>query len=245
MDKRTHILIIIIFLFLIIPLSSSSALSLHELEWKVKIGDSKTYTVDKYFDDTDFDGDGDKYKQTVEVTDEDGERVDVVLEKGTTLKVTITDLNDIATVKFTCDSNVTTGETSILLPSLFALPAQSMVAKTVDNKKYWENLAENKHGMSVEGDFVVIEDILTDLTLDPETEITVKRRNWKTGWVTYVHRKITNWTDTIAEIEFSTEAAGLPGFKITPIVLGIVVITLLAFSLYLNRRVREGRNEKK
>jgi len=209
---------IIIILFLVISLSCSTALPQQDLEWKVKVGDTNTYTVDKIFDDDDLDGDGDKNTETSSMIDEDGESVEVVVKKGSTVKVTITELNDVPTVKFTWNGDVTTSEvTDPPFPTVF---------KTVDNKTYWETLADGNDTMSVEGDLVIreIEFVVSDLTMT-----TIYKTNWKTGWVTYLLLGAANATHTVVEVIYIVKDAGVPGFEITPIVLGIFVITLLVY----------------
>jgi hypothetical protein len=200
-----------------ISLSYSTAIPQQDLEWKVKVGDSKTYVVDKWFDDSDLDGDGDKNTQTTEVTDEDGKIVEVIWQKGLTIKTTITDLNSNPTVKFTFNGEVTSEETIPVLPTVF---------KTIDNKTYWENLAESNNAISVEGDLVINE---TKIEVFDLTMTNLIKTNWKTGWVTYLKLDAANSTHTVSEIIYSEKGDGVPGFEMAPILLGIVVITLLVY----------------
>ncbi|MFX0172224.1 MAG: hypothetical protein ACFE9L_09905, partial [Candidatus Hodarchaeota archaeon] len=76
-QKRTQIINVFLILFFIISFSSPAALPQQDLEWKAKIGDSKTYVIEKWFDDNDLDGDGDKNTETALVTDENDETVEV------------------------------------------------------------------------------------------------------------------------------------------------------------------------
>ncbi|MFX0152482.1 MAG: hypothetical protein ACFFAJ_16965 [Candidatus Hodarchaeota archaeon] len=218
MKNRTQLLIVTLILFLMISLSCSTAIPQQDLEWKVKAGDSKTYVIEKWFDENDLDGDGDKNTETASVTDENDESVEVVFREGLTIKATITKLNDQPTVKFTYDGKVTTKEVVPILP---------MVFKTVDNQTYWEELAAANENITIEGDLIVNE---TTVQVDTVLIFTnIIKTNWKTGWVTYLAMDAVDGTQTVSEVIYSEKGDGVPGFEMAHVLLGLVVITLLVY----------------
>jgi hypothetical protein len=173
---------------------------MQELEWKVKEGDTQTYSVKKCFDDSDIDGDGDKNNFKIDITGEDGKMVEITLKKGSTLKAEIVTLNssisDHATIKLTYNNDVT-GKPPI---SFFFYNVTPFVIKTVDNKSYWEDQAETNN-FSVEGDLIVMSD--EGVLFWSPWEVTVKW-NWKTGWLTFLSIKMYSKEEIVFEFEFST-----------------------------------------
>ena len=165
-----------------ISINFSSAIMQVEKEWKVKVEDSITYRVDKLYDELDFDGDGNKNTQTDEVSDEDGNKVNVTIKKGSKMKVIITKLNGDATVKREWpDDGVISEETT----------DQSAVTKTVDDKSYWQeeviDMSVGDTEATVQGDLVIVN--TTTIELEIKTML-VRKINWKSGWYIYEYFKI-------------------------------------------------------
>ena len=219
-NKRTHIISIILITFFMISNDFSSATMQVDKEWKVKVGDSITYTLDKLYDESDSDGDGNKNTQTNEITDEDGNKVNVTTKKGSKMKVTITKLNDVAAVnREWFDDGVISEETS----------DQSVVTKTVDDKAYWQeeviDMSVGDTEATTQGNLVILN--TTSIELNIKTKFV--KKNWKSGWKVYEYFKIFNKTYTDYELEFSGEisAVGAPGIEIVPIVFSIIVISLI------------------
>ena len=222
MTIRTQIISTILLSLFVISINCSSASIQSEKEWKVKVGDYITYTIEKLYDELDSDGDGNKNTQTNEVTDEDGNKVNVTIKKGSKMKVIITKLNGDATVKKEwLDDEVISEETM----------DQSAVAKTVDDKAYWQeeviDMSVGDTEADVQGDLVIVNSTTTNLAINT---MSVREINWKTGWVTYEYFKIFNETHIDYEFEYSGEisaAGGAPGFETVSILLGLFVSTVI------------------
>ncbi|UCE14786.1 MAG: hypothetical protein JSV04_06290 [Candidatus Heimdallarchaeota archaeon] len=217
-----HKTVITIFLIAIISLNgtTSSGNVSQELEWHVKVGDSHEYIFSKYYYDYP-DGDGDPSTTTMEIKDEEGDWINITLTKGSKLKFEITALNGVATLKTTYNGEVTDQE------HIDAAPPGSIVAKTVDDRTYWESWVENKTDYSLEGDLLVIshEQIMIE-----NTQETILKRNWKTGWLRYVYTKISNKTATIIEFEYSSNGNGeiqVTSFPFIPLLISMTVIVIV------------------
>ncbi|MFX0205285.1 MAG: hypothetical protein ACFFDT_04820 [Candidatus Hodarchaeota archaeon] len=233
MNRGTDIKGVVLLLFLVISITGSSArYSMQELEWKVKEGDTQTYSVKKCFDNTDLDRDGDKNSIKVNITDEDGNLVEISLKKGSTLKAEIVSLDssnsDNATVKLTYNDEVTEKPHS----SFFFYNATPFVIKTVDNKSYWEDWAETNN-FSVEGDLLVISG--GEKILWSPMEVTVKW-NWTTGWLTFFSFTMYSKEEIALEFEFSTGI--YTDTTPTRFVSGWHIL-FLCFSLFVLTRLRQ------
>ena len=192
---------VVLLLFLIISIIGSSArYSLQEREWKVKVGDSQTYSIKKCFDDSDLDGDGDKNNLKLNITDEDGNIVGVTLKKGFALEAEIialeSEISNQTITKLTYNGEIAEKVSN----NSFFFNATPFVIKTVDNKSYWEDQAKT-YDISVEGDLIVKteEDTLFGSTIEMRF-----KWNWKTGWLTYWSFKIYNEEEIGFELELST-----------------------------------------
>ena len=224
---------------------------MQELEWKVKKGDTQTYSVKKCFDEIDIDDDGDENNLKVNITDEDGKSVEITLKKGSTLKAEIVSLDNSNETQFFLPSNYSisdlpgvkltfNNEVTGNFPDLFFPP---FAIKTVDNKSYWEDQAE-ANNFSVEGDLIVLV-AEGDIFGDP-LEMTLKW-NWKTGWlilysVTMIFSSwFSNRTD-VFEFEFSTgiytdttPTRIVTGWNVIFLLLDIIIIIIL-----LRQRKKRG-----
>jgi hypothetical protein len=195
------------------------------LEWKVNVGDSMTYTISKFFDLRDSDGNGDPESTTIFVQNEAGEMVNVTYGKGSKYTVKITALNGLTTTQITWGSVVSKESISA-----------GYVMKTIDNKSYWEEYASTISGgnqswlgtssgsVKVEGDYLVTSTILD---MNSTTLESIVKVNWKTGWYSYTYSKLSNSTDTINELETTSGSSGIPGFEIIPITSGLFIFTLI------------------
>jgi hypothetical protein len=179
-----------------------------------------TYTISKYFDLADSDGNGDPESTTLLIQNEAGEFVNVTYGKGSKYTTKITALNGLATAQTTYGSVVSKEST-----------AGGVVMKTTDNKSYWEEYASAMSGdnsslgsITVEGNYIVTK---MDLNIFNTTTESVVKFNWKTGWHTYTYSKMTNSTHTISEMEVTSGSSGIPGFEIPSIILGLFIITLV------------------
>ncbi|UCE14354.1 MAG: hypothetical protein JSV04_04050 [Candidatus Heimdallarchaeota archaeon] len=218
MNRKEKIIgVILLSLFILHLIGSSTGTVFQTLEWKVSTGDSKTYSIDKFFDETDTDGDGDKNTQTITV---DGE--EVVLKKGTSFKIEIVSLSDTgATIKMIYGDIEGSEEADQSPPS-------SWVTKTIDNKTYWENWASGNAAYSVDGDNIVVESSMSMAGMTVETTV---KRNWKTGWLASMSAKSVQGGTTQMEVEISSgDGAGtIPGFDVFPVFLCIVITTLVTY----------------
>ena len=199
------------------------------LEWKVAVGDVKTFTFTKLYDLNDYDGDGDPYTQSSFIELENGTEIDLKIRAGSTYSFEVLTLDEYATLQATIDGY-----------ELGPMDSGSgIVAKTVDNQTYWEEYATQISGgyqnVSVEGNLLVYQ--MRDTWNFGETQESIRKMNWKTGWLSYMYQKETNETHTISEMEIMTEGAATltPGFELSPL-----PISLLLFSIYILKRRRKN-----
>ena len=208
-------------MFLVVSTTNSTVKATNEtFEWKVKVGDSRTYTLSKYIDLEDSDGNGDTESETLSIQDEDGEMVNVTLRKDTKYTVEITALNGDATTQTTY-GNIVAKETTPYY--------NKVVWKTIDNKTYWEEYVKMYSSalgnVTIEGNPTIIE---SDLDGPYGTTAESKRIwDWKTGWITYLYSKISNDTHTIFEQEITSGSSGIGGFEITTIFVGLTIIAIV------------------
>lgn len=214
------------FILIIISLNGSSGKVSQELEWHVEVGDSHEYTISKYYYDYP-DGDGDTTTTTMEIKNEEGDWVNITLTKGSKLKFEITALNGVATLKTTYNGIVTDQEHTD------STPPSSIVAKTVDDRAYWESWVENKTNYSLEGDLLIISH---EQVLMENTQETIIKRDWNTGWLMYVHTKIFNETSTIIEFEYSFNEKGEISITLFPFIHLLISMTVIVIVLRKQER---------
>ncbi len=183
-----------------------AGVSKENFEWKVEAGDTLTLTYTKLID---------KAKNNQEIregTDEEGNKFNITLQKGSTVKYTIMSIK-YAIVYGNIEMNgiIFARNTSLL----------EAVRQTTDNKTYWEEKYKDQEGYSIEGDHIVHE-------LEGEYgsfhQKSITKWNWKTGWKTYNYFKSTNNSQVTREVELTTETGGLksPGFELFPPIMAIV-----------------------
>ena len=235
---------IIILSFLIISLNGTFVHGVEwDLEWKVNVGDSQTYTFNNCFDDLDSDGDGDKSTQTITVTDEEGDSVNVTIKKGSTMKVEITELNEPpgegvysgATIKITYNGKVTTPAQADAYAFCYDWLGTSFVRKT-GNKSYWEEQCSRypeDRNCSFDGDLIVFSAEQLEYPFTGERRWKYEcQLNWTTGWLFSVSCKRTNGTVTLMEYELiqsidipSTTTTELPKTTTTTTTTGLPTTT--------------------
>ncbi len=132
-------------------------------EWKVKIGDKKSYTYTKY------NREGES-EWTREITTESG-KANVTMKKGLQITIEITKLTSTSAYgKTTYNKEVTQIESAV-----------TEVMKVYDSKEDWEAALESLGGSyKLEGDLLVF---------NPAAS-TLMKWDIKTGWLTYSYMKI-------------------------------------------------------
>ncbi|UCE12766.1 MAG: hypothetical protein JSV04_11295 [Candidatus Heimdallarchaeota archaeon] len=209
-----------ILLFLALSVFSSPVQAAQTPEWKVSVGDSKTYEVTKYYDAylINLDGDPNKENNTV------GGKT-YTYEKDITIKVEITKLNAIAEVDETYYDEVTVSNALGTTPQ-----GQAWVSKTIDNKTYWEDMIPDPTptlNVTLDGNLIVTTakmPWLFDATITWEYS---NKINWKTGWLEYMYQTLYNSTGTLTEVEFSVKGAAAPGFELPTLLVGLFAATLV------------------
>jgi hypothetical protein len=227
---KSKILIVAVF-FVVCTCFLSSAMELDQLEWKVKVGDSSTFELVKFFEKTDPDGDGDINTNTFLVTDENGNQVNITWRVGSKVKYVITQLNDSgAYLKRTYDGKITEQEAR----------TTQVVQKTVDNSTYWEEYAQSistpTRNASVNDITVVVEELFVIPPLN-NTLLQILKFNWKTGWLTEQYQRLSNATSIIGEAQFSTVSSSVPGFDFPILLSGFMVLTIFLRTFHLQRRM--------
>ena len=226
--KRNINLLFAIFLSLLMLTSiEASAQIVVDLEWKVEVGDSITMTCEKYYDSSDWDENGDPNSYETVFGDKDGNVHNITVKKGLKYKIEIISLQEYATVQMTVDGHVSEPMED---------DYNSYVRKTVDNKSYLEEEAKRlqeestNEEYSVEGDFLVTRSEYTSSFSD-QTQESVRKLNWKTGWWSYQSQKSWNSSGTISEMIMSTGGGGgglicVPGFEFVPLVMSMIVFVI-------------------
>lgn len=144
---------------IVISLTVSSAhIGEDILAWKVEVGDTITYTIKKFYEIGDPDGNGDPNSRVVSafwepICNEEGEGVNVTLQEGTTMKVNLTHLDNnrvnMTVIWNNEDFSYFSAEYGDLEhrfldwahPSNYPL---QLVVKTLDNQTYWEAYAQEE-----------------------------------------------------------------------------------------------------
>ncbi|MHA2155461.1 MAG: hypothetical protein ACXABU_09020 [Candidatus Hodarchaeales archaeon] len=213
MSKFT--LVTILSLILSISSLNISAVILEdpEFEWKVSVGDSKTFVYKKYYNIFDTDGNGDPYSTNVTIANIDCDPVNITLKAGLKAKVEIIELEPIPKIQKTYDGILTP-----ITDSLWIYVTHAM-GKTVVNRTYWEdqsfqNVESDQfnnytYAAYLDGDYFVESSEAVSKNLPGLSFKGILKRNWKTGWFTYYHYKRQNETHTLMELEISTKTSGI------------------------------------
>ncbi|MFX0121064.1 MAG: hypothetical protein ACFE9A_16885 [Candidatus Hodarchaeota archaeon] len=252
---------VVILLLLFPPLIVNAGSPLQGGKLIAKVGDTKKYALTQFFDRTDYDGDGDNSTFLFSedwgksIRDEDGNLIEVKFQKGSTIKFKITGSIDNISIQRTFDEGTETPSDGRLLglPFLFARivspgfreicrMALRVVVSTVDNKSYWEEIAEEEECYTVEGDLFRLsatsnwdDELITTLEYD-------YYRNWRTGWLTSFYARSLNESITIFEYEYSMveDDPDFVSFSIIPVIIGLVLIVFPV----VRRKTRFFREKK-
>ncbi len=181
------------------------------LEWKAEVGDSLTLTYTKFIDKA-------KNNQVIqEGTDEEGNKVNITLQKGTTVKYTI--------ISFT--SRDVRGKIE-MNGILFAANASILtsIRKTTDNKTYWEEYYKDWEGFSIKGNHIVYE---TEVDYGNLHHRTITKWSWKTGWKIYDYVKSTNNSQVTREVELTSEPGlfDIPGYELFSPIVAIITTRVM------------------
>jgi hypothetical protein len=206
----------LIFVLLILSVSICPTKgTLPDPEWQVRVGDSITYTYQKFFDPFDMDGDENSDGQTWEVTDENDEVKEVTIKEGVELKIEIIALNHLPTIQRTIGG----------ITSKSYVSEEVYVQKTIINQTYWE-----ESGETLEGDLIVYNYTETG-------SVSIRKVNWKTGWTVYFYTKYSNATHVQLEGELSAlSSKDTPGFN------GQILLMGLFFTLPLVRKKKSSNS---
>ncbi len=185
MTRKEWMLSLLLFFLLSPVLIGLGQTDEEELEWKVKVGDKKTYEIKKYI----VDG---KTESTSEMETEDGKHVNITYRKGLKFTIEITELDNIEDAY---------GKMKISGIILEKQPLSPYITPTTDNKTYWkewvnetpewveeeEEDEEITYNRSVNGDIIIEEQRISSEDLSYETKL---YRNWKTGWLVSLYYRI-------------------------------------------------------
>ena len=217
-------------------MGASARYSVQKCEWKVEVGDTQTYTITKCFDDLDMDEDGNKHNLKANVTDDEGNLVEVTLKRGSTLEVEIialeNEMSNQTITKLTFDGKIA----EEISDYSFFYNMSPFVIKTVDNKSYWEAHAET-YNISVEGELLVKTEEETIRFISLTTIEMTFKWNWETGWLTYWSFKMYTEEKTDFEFELSigicpytdttTSTKNTSGWNVLWVLLGLSIIISL------------------
>ncbi|MHA2175519.1 MAG: hypothetical protein ACXABI_11875 [Candidatus Hodarchaeales archaeon] len=167
-------------------LQSSNATVLVDLEWKVNVGDSKTYIISKLCEEADYDGNGDPTTILTLITDINKESVEILLMEGSTFTVEIISLNDSALIQITYNGNITTQP---------QLDKGRFIEKTTEEQGYWEQVAKDNPGCSTSGDLFTLEQTINDID-------SVRKYNMTSGWLEYSHRSYDDAFEEFSGLDF-------------------------------------------
>ncbi|MHA2253766.1 MAG: hypothetical protein ACXAD7_25625 [Candidatus Kariarchaeaceae archaeon] len=167
--------------------SQASAVNVDvDLEWKVSVGNSKTYTVSELFEEADLDGNGDPTTVKKTVIDINNNTVEVVLMKGSTLTVEVIALNKSAFIQVTYNKNVT---------AKTRLDTGIFLQKTTEDWAYWEQVAKENSGCKVNGDLFILKQTINGID-------SVKKYNMTSGWLEYSHQSHEASVSEFSAIEY-------------------------------------------
>lgn len=223
MNRNKRLFCFGLMFFLALSVFGSPSQAAQTAEWKVKVGDSKTYEVTKYYDAYLINYDGNPDEENVTVGDQT-----YIYKKDITVKVEITKLNSIAEVNETYYGEVTISNALGTTPQ-----GSPWVDKTIDNKTYWEEFLPDDPTGAINytvGDNLVEEKGKKPWILDATiTWEWTSKINYKTGWLEYMYQTLYNSSTTLTEVEFSVKGGAVPGFELPILLVGLFVVTILVY----------------
>lgn len=166
------------------------------LEWKVNVGDSKTFIVAELYEEADYDGNGDPSSVLNVITTIDNSSVEVLLKKGSTFTIEVLNLNESALIQITYNQNVT---------SKPMLDSGKYLQKTTDDFSYWQQIAKDNAGCSISSDFFILKQTISGID-------SVKKYNMTSGWLEYSHQSYGIAVEEFSSLEYRADKSS-PGFN--------------------------------
>ncbi len=188
-----------------------------DLEWKVCVGDSKTYTVSELFEEADIDGNGDPATVKKTIIDIDNNTVEVVLMEGSTLTVEVIALNESAFIQVTYNKNVT---------AKTRLDTGIFLQKTTEDRAYWEQVAKENSGCRVNGDLFTLKQTINGID-------SVKKYNMTSGWLEYSHQ---SYEASVEEFSALNYQANTASFDLLFSFLGILILAIIVRNKMSSRK---------
>ncbi|UCG03067.1 MAG: hypothetical protein JSW11_03575 [Candidatus Heimdallarchaeota archaeon] len=213
-NERSFLIII----FFVFSSSFSSILAsggrnvTQELEWHVKVGDTKTYIITKLRKN------GNPHEYIDEVDTPQG-IVNITMKKGTTIKLDILKLNLGAHLNCTYNDNITADGDDF----------SYYVRKTTENKSYWEEKVGEDEDVSFTDNLMVVK------RKEPVNEtvfrLFISKWNFMTGWMESESFKKANSTYVFAEWEVDSLNTDLDQiiFVDLPLSLSVLLIILIIY----------------
>ncbi|PWI49087.1 hypothetical protein CEE45_02790 [Candidatus Heimdallarchaeota archaeon B3_Heim] len=226
MQIKSRVLIVFLLFLLFGHLYLSSANS-DDLEWRVNVGDTMTYVYTKVYGYNVSDPDP-TYVKYMSVTAINGTPVELAYTSGTKFSVEIIQIEgQYATTQITMDGVTYEPEYG------------SFVSQTTDNLTYWEDLVRRQNSsssflnanISFDGYEYIIEGLIFFPQLN-ESWKSIYKRNWKTGWYTYIHvvqdQNISGELVVISELELMIDSSnGIPGFTVFSFIYCFPIVLIL------------------
>ena len=156
------------------------------LEWKVNVGDSKTFILADFYEEADYDGNGDPSSFLKVITTIDNSSVEVLLKKGSTFTIEVLNLNESALIQITYNQNVT---------SKSILDTGNFLQKTTEDFSYWKQIAKENAGCSTNGDFFTLKQTINGID-------SVKKYNMSSGWLEYSHQSYGIAVEEFSSLEY-------------------------------------------
>ncbi len=175
--RKEWMVSLLLFFFLFPAVMSFGQIGEEELEYKVKMGETKTYEWKKYMND------GKSESEMMTVDTEDGE-VEVITKKGARWSLEVTAVNETGAYgKYTIE-----GATGRDVRSLSSDEIFRFVMPTTNNVTYWTEWVKEANtndgvAYSITEDLLVMERLSED---DPTYKLAYTY-NWKTGWLVRLH----------------------------------------------------------
>jgi hypothetical protein len=210
-----------------------------DLEWNIKIGDSRTFIYTKFYDDSLLN----PYQETVGLwngTPDPLQRtgvefVYITYKKGLTMDVTVTSLDPSASFcKVVFNENLTLVNQSIT----------QFVTQTVDNRTYWDVLCSENNTMTISDNILTITYNTRFYAIDTSIRDVnhIYKWNWKTGWLVYAYMGIMdNFTNILYETEFTVFSTNN---SISNIIFGSSFLGLAVMMLILTFRFNKRRKNR-
>ncbi len=238
-----------IILFLLV--FSTTLVSVHSAilntEWEVEIGDQITYLITEFDDHTNSESDT-QNQIRFPITTEEGELIEVTLEKGSRIIVEIRNLSceitDHTMIKIVYDNSISEKERCDNYT--LGISNFQFVVKTTMNQSYW--ISENQpYNVSFEGNHVLLS-AEADILFLPickrsgRVRLLIKRdmtTGWLVNWSMSVifDDEIQTFFELLAEhLLTTTDEKTMGGDNIPVFVVLIIIFTLIISAIFLAKR---------